>query len=98
MKVRPFLLIARGVFDRRDDPPESLHEKGPRAGNVDALESIPFGSEEASLIEKDTGLIQEELSKLLFVQTEGSAVEPDKIGALGVNDPDFRELTLKQAD
>ena len=87
--------VAGELLDGGNDAPYCLHEKGSRAGNVDALEPIPFGTEKASFIQKDTGLVQEELSELMFVQTEGAAVKPDKIGSLGLNDLDFREIRLK---
>jgi len=83
-------------FYGSDDAPKGLHEKGPRTGNVDALESISFGSEQASFIQKDTSLVQEEVSKLMFVQAEGATVEPDKISPLGLNDFDFRDIALKK--
>ena len=86
------------LFDGSDNALERLHEKGSRAGNVDSLKSISFGSEKAAFIQKDTGLVQEEVSKLMLVQAKGATVEPDKIGPLGLNDFDFRELSLKEGD
>jgi len=59
---KPLLYDAVGdPLDGGDDSFESLHEKRPRAGNVDTLKSIPLGSKKASFIEKDPGLIQHEM-------------------------------------
>jgi len=95
--LKKLTLCCRDPIDSGDDALKCLHEKGSWAGNVDALEPIPFGSEKASFIQKDSGLVQEEVSELMFVQAKGAAVEPDKIGPLGLNDPDFRDIFLKMS-